>query len=159
MSQTDIVERLRKGPMSDHHFNEAADTITQLRERLDAVEKERDKALRYGAPENSTALSHVKNPCTKHNQYWTTHSGGCMACRANDAEKERDQLRRSNERLEKEKAELCKQWQRQRFALNQIAWPESYNLKGLTVETCRHIARDTLQIGTLTAESGTEGKG
>ena len=114
MSQTDIVERLRKGPMSDHHFNEAADTITQLRERLAAVEKERDKALRYGAPENSTALSHVKNPCTKHNQYWTTHSGGCMACRANDAEKERDQLRRSNERLEKEKAELCKQWQRQR---------------------------------------------
>lgn len=135
MSQTDIVERLRKGPMSDHHFNEAADTITQLRERLDAVEKERDKALRYGAPENSTALSHVKNPCTKHNQYWTTHSGGCMACRANDAEKERDQLRLSNERMRGTLLEL-----RRLYAS----------------EASGEIAR--IVNAALTAESGTEWK-
>lgn len=44
------------------------------------------EALKYGAPENAKALSSVKNPCTKHNQYWTTAMGACMACRACDAE-------------------------------------------------------------------------
>lgn len=47
---------------------------------------ERDEALKYGAPKDDVALSWVKNPCKRHNQYWTTASGSCMACRADSAE-------------------------------------------------------------------------
>lgn len=109
--------------------------ITQLRERLDAVEKERDKALRYGAPENATALSHVKNPCTKHNQYWTTHYGSCMACRANDAEDESKKLRLSNERMREA-----------------LLWlNENLGIQPMT--ECMMVLS-----AALTAESGTEGK-
>jgi hypothetical protein len=53
---------------------------------ITALETQLAEALKYGARENATALSYVKNPCTKHNQYWTTISGDCMACRAVDAE-------------------------------------------------------------------------
>lgn len=50
--------------------------------------------------------------------------------------------------MEVELAELKQAWQKQRLALNQIAYPSSWNLAGLTLETAQHIARDTLAIGT-----------
>ena len=45
------------------------------------------EALKYGCPRDGVrALSWVKHPCKDHNEYWTTASGACMACRACEAE-------------------------------------------------------------------------
>lgn len=77
-----------------HYKCNFCDLRTQLSEALakvKRVEGERDEALKYGAPEkDAKALSWVKEPCKIHNAYWTTHFGGCMACRATKAEAERD---------------------------------------------------------------------
>jgi len=66
---------------SDFASVEARNLITRLRAEL-------AEALKYAAPENAKALPHIKNPCKVHNEYWTTHFGACMACRANKAEAE-----------------------------------------------------------------------
>lgn len=85
----------------------ANDTANQARALLDMFPKQKDcsriaaleaqlaEALKYGARDNAEALSCVKHLlCKKHNQYWTTISGACMACRAVDAE---SQLAAANE--------------------------------------------------------------
>lgn len=66
------------------------DTLTTSLARVTA---ERDEALKYGAPQNAKSHRRLK-PC-EHNDYWITHSGNCMACRAVDAETERDEARAS----------------------------------------------------------------
>lgn len=60
--------------------------LPRLLAHIRTLEADLDEARKYAAPENAKALSWVKKPCTKHNQYWTTATGGCMACRADDAE-------------------------------------------------------------------------
>jgi hypothetical protein len=68
--------------------------LIEARAEIARLRRERNEALRYGAPEaGAKALSFVKNPCTKHDAYWTTMYGNCMACRANAAESELARLR------------------------------------------------------------------
>lgn len=46
---------------------------------------QRDQALKYAAPVDATASVPRHKQCA-HNEYWTTHYGNCMACRAEVAE-------------------------------------------------------------------------
>jgi len=50
------------------------------------LERQLADAMKYGAPENATRLPYVKAKNCHHNDYWTTVSGACMACRAVEAE-------------------------------------------------------------------------
>ncbi len=59
-----------------------------------ALEAALKEALKYGAPENTLAFVKPLKPCI-HNPYWTTMSGECMACRATEAEAERDAMKES----------------------------------------------------------------
>jgi len=65
--------------------------IDDLRTRIAELEAELAEAKKYGAPQNATAIVKRKTNCD-HNEYWTTLSGGCMACRAADAEAENKRL-------------------------------------------------------------------
>lgn len=58
-----------------------------VEDAVEALQAKLAEALKYGATiEGAIAASFVTRPCTKHNHYWTTSSGACMACRATDAE-------------------------------------------------------------------------
>jgi len=75
------------------HFAAAPTSISEdIVLELNRLVERAEKAERYAAPENAVALSSVKRPCERHNQYWTTASGACMACRAEQAERDRDVL-------------------------------------------------------------------
>lgn len=83
-----LAERVWNGSAWHYPGIEALSAeLTTLRQRAEAAEKQLAEAKRYGAPVDAVALSFVKDPCTKHNAYWTTSSGACMACRAEDAER------------------------------------------------------------------------
>lgn len=80
-------------------LDERADKIIDMGLRIRTLEAELAEARKYAAPENASALSSVKNSCTQHNQYWTTASGACMACRAEKAEAELAQAKADREVL------------------------------------------------------------
>lgn len=89
----DLMDADRANP-SANVPTEMARISGAIREAIATLETQLAEALKYGARENAKALSYVKNPCKKHNQYWTTFSGACMACRAVNAE---TQLAAANE--------------------------------------------------------------
>lgn len=102
MEQPEIVEAIKDLERKQDRMIGQLQSMLAIRsqdfeealEKIATLETQLAEALKYGAPENATALSYVKNPCTKHNQYWTTASGACMACRAETAE---TQLAAANE--------------------------------------------------------------
>jgi hypothetical protein len=71
----------------ERRMGETPNQIDELRAKL-------AEALKYGAPENTRSTIPRKAKC-EHNEYWTTHYGNCMACRATSAEAERETLRAS----------------------------------------------------------------
>lgn len=67
-------------------FNASPLCAEALLEKVKAMELQLSEALKYAAPVNATASVPRLKPC-EHNEYWTTHSGACMACRATVAER------------------------------------------------------------------------
>lgn len=51
------------------------------------------EARKYAAPMDATASVPRLKPC-EHSEYWTTHYGNCMACRAADAELQNEALKK-----------------------------------------------------------------
>ena len=72
-------------PWNKEARNYLASTIDA---HTEAIRTRLAEALKYGAPVAGAKLPpHIKTSCGKHDAYWTTISGACMACRAEDAEK------------------------------------------------------------------------
>lgn len=66
-----------------------ADTRAALQARISALEAELAEARKYGAPEaGAVRFSKLSPKQCQHDDYWTTISGNCMACRAEKAESE-----------------------------------------------------------------------
>lgn len=88
-----------------------SEEITTLRAQL-------QEALKYGAPrDHGGLLAHVERPCDRHDRYWTTISGACMACRAEDAER---QLRAMQDRAAKDDAEIATLREQVRLAVEAL---------------------------------------
>ena len=103
---------------------------------LETMTKERDEALKYAAPVNAQAYVPRVNPC-KHNQYWTTAYGACMACRAGDAELQvgdaKDILLKCREILDDELENRSHRHASGRLYAEVCAW-----LEGKRVQVCKH---------------------
>ena len=72
------------------------------------------EALKYGAPMAGVKATVKRTVKCEHNEYWTTHGGGCMACRVVEAENENRTLRH----------DLARTTARLRLALDELRCPE-----------------------------------